>query len=809
MSPTDHDTAGEPRRGSYTRIGAAVGLWTGAVLALLRFGVLFAMARLSHDEQPHLVWMRMAGIAVEATLVCLVVGIAGIVGIAMGGVLAPRLAARAGSKTAAWLTRAVAWMAATTLFALALTGRLSADRSLQVGLQTESGQLASFALLALAGVLASLAMLAARRAPHLVRHTASGLVAPLVVALALIVALRVFGADTRERNVVRQVVHELLLDANALEVVSAREDKPPHVAVLCPSTSFRLDAADTPALVLPPPARARLTLPASGGALWLRARAGVDRGSLGRPELAGARVRFEAALDGRECFRWDAELGPQRTADNNEWRPVGGAEGLAVAAGATLELRTRLLGADGAEIESSSPLLAGFGELTLERRTITPRARADEQRPNVVFIVMDTLRADRLSTYGYARPTSPNLDRLAARGLLFENALATSSWTWPSTASLFTGMLPLEHGVLDGSTCFLAHAHTTLAERLQQEGYTTAAWTANPLIVPDKNFDQGFESFDHRRGHFRSSVDFMPAVLDWIAQAADTRFFLYLHLVDPHVPHLPLPEGRARLAADVPNDYSRHALFENSELLFARERALRTGRAAPQFEVDPQLANHISQMYDACVWTGDYWLGRVLDTLENLGLDERTVVVFTSDHGEELLDHGFYGHGQSLHGELVHVPLVLAGPGVPVGVRSPHVLSNRHLAPTLARLAGTVLEGGGDGLDLARNPAVSAPVLLFTGQGWWKQRESVRLLGVRSGDLVLHFAPEGERRLYDLASDPHELTDLAPVRPVVVQRLEQWLLARSSALEAKRLAPAVPAGEATLEMLRKVGYLGD
>ncbi len=803
MPLAGHNTATAPRRQSSSRIGAAVGLWTGAALALLRFGVLFAMARLSHDEQPHLVWMRMAGIALEATLVCLIVGLVA------GGVLAPLLGARASTRSASWLTRAVAWTAATALFTLALTGRLSADRSLQVGLQTESGQLASLALLAVAGVLASVAMLAVHRAPHLVRRTASGIVAPLVVALALIVALRMFGADTRERRLVREVVHELLLDAKALEVVSAREDKPPHVAVLCPSSNFRLDAADTPALVMPPPARVRLVVPASGGTRWLRARAGVDGRSLGRSELAGARVRFEVELDGRECFRWEAELGPERTADNNQWRLVGGAEGLEVAAGATLELRTRLVGADGAEIASSSPLLAGFGELTLERRTTAPRTRADAQRPNLVFIVMDTLRVDRLSTYGYARPTSPNLDRLAARGLLFENALAVSSWTWPSTASLFTGMLPPEHGVLDGSTCFLAHSHTTLAERLQQEGYTTAAWTANPLIVPDKNFDQGFESFDHRRGHFRASADFMPAVLDWIAQAADTRFFLYLHLVDPHVPHLPLPEGRAKLAADVPSDYSQQALFENSELLFARERALRTGRAAPEFEVDPQLASHISQMYDACVWTGDYWLGRVLDTLERLGLDERTVVVFTSDHGEELLDHGFYGHGQSLHSELVHVPLVLAGPGVPAGVRSPHVLSNRHLAPTLARLAGTALEGGGDGLDLTSNPAPTAPALMFTSQGWWKQRERVSLLGLRSGDFVLHFAQEGERRLYDLASDPRELTDLAPSRPDIVERLEPWLLSRSRALEAKRSAPAVRAGEATLEMLRKVGYLGD
>lgn len=781
----------------------ALGLWSGLALASTRFAVLFGMARVAHDEQAHLVWMRMASIAVETARVSVIVGLVA------GGVLVAATRERQGSRAMARLVGLLGWISATALFGLTLTGRLAADRSLQVGLQTRSGQLATLALVGVAGVLALVALLVARRAPSLLRSRPIGMLAPATLAAALVVALRLVGSAPREEMLVREVAHELLLDAKALEVVRAREDKPPHVSVLCPSTSFRLDGADLPALVLPPPAEARLATPASGATHWLRARAGVDARALGRPEFAGARVRFELELDGRQRFTWDAELGPERTRDNNEWRLVGGAEGLEVPAGANLTLRTRLLGADGAELNSKTPVLAGFGELTLERRTQVPRARADAKHPNIVFIVMDTLRVDRLSTYGYERATSPNLDRLAARGLVYENALSTSSWTWPSTASLFTGMLPPEHGVLDDSTCFLAHSHTTLAERLQQQGYTTAAWTANPLIVPDKNFDQGFESFDHRRGHFRASADFLPAVLDWIEQAADTRFFLYLHLVDPHVPHLPLPEGRALLAADVPESFSEHSLFEQSELLFARERALRTGRAAPQFEVEPELAQQISQMYDACVWTGDYWLGRVLDALEKLELDERTVVVFTSDHGEELLDHGFYGHGQSLHRELVHVPLVLAGPGIPAGVRSKEVLSNRHLAPTLARLAGVTLEGGGDALDLATSPKSNGPVLLSTTHGWWERSENVTLLGVRNGDLVLHLGPDGGARLYDLASDPHELIDLSKSRADALERLRQWGQTRSSALEAKRRAPAVRAGEATLEMLRKVGYLGD
>jgi arylsulfatase A-like enzyme len=807
-----HGAGSSARQGLPRWSWGALALWTALALAAARIVVLFAMARFAHGEQLQLVWMRLSSTLLAtlaaACAIALVWSPLAIAGLARGA------SSRKLALTLAW----TALWAATFLLCI---GRLSGDRSLRVGLETFAGRMAWIAILLATCALAAVLVLGLKCAPSFLRRPALGLALPLALGALGVVGLQGASRAARGAMTGTTVVGELLLDEEALEVVRARADRPPSIGVISPSPNFRVDGADLPACILPPPAEVRFQVPGSNEPLWLTARAGLDASALGRADLAGARVRFELEVDGQSRFTWEADLGAERTTDTNGWRPVGSDGGLEIEPLAALTLRTRVLDAQGNEVVPAAPLDVGFGELTLARRSARPREAASASRPNIVLIVMDTQRADRLSTYGYARPTSPQLERLARRGLLFENALATSSWTWPSTASILTGMLPQEHGVLDDSTCFLAHSLDTLAERLQEQGYTTAAWSANPLVVPDKNFDQGFETFEHRRGHFRASADFMPAALDWLGHAAGTRFFLYLHLADPHVPHLPLAEGRALLAADVPAEYAPTTLHDHSEKLLAGQGFGPAGELRSADCVSPDVQRWMSEMYDACVWTGDHWVGRVLDRLAELGLEDETIVVFTSDHGEELLEHGLLGHGQTLFGELVHVPLVIAGPGIPAGERRTDVVSNRHLGATLARLGGTTLGAAEDALDLIADSAPRSPVLLSTRHGWWNGRHRQPLLGARSGDLVLHFAPQGgpwgsteparggEVRLYDLSSDPRELRDLAGEQPEAVERLREWIVEQVAELEARRRAPAVRAGEATLEMLRQIGYLGN
>jgi arylsulfatase A-like enzyme len=487
--------------------------------------------------------------------------------------------------------------------------------------------------------------------------------------------------------------------------------------------------------------------------------------------------------------------------------------------GAQLELESALIDAQGQEVAGAPPLRAGFGGLALERRERLARTTSAPERPNVVLIVLDTLRADRTSAYGYARPTTPNLAALAARGVLFEEAQATASWTWPSTASLLTGLYPEQHGVEDAASSFLPAALDTLPEALQRVGFTTAAWSGSPLIVPDKGFDQGFEFFDaSREGTLRRSDLILPGALEWLGSLRGTRFFLYLHLMETHAPFVPLAEGRAQFAAGVPAGYDpRKVLDYNWELQsqgFDEHGARRTDAV-----VTPDEQRWISELYDGCVWSADHCLGLLLARLAELGLDDETIVAVTSDHGEELFEHGLVTHGNTLHRELVRVPLVLAGPGLPRGERVAAPLSGVAVGPTLARLAGTTLAGLSAPPDLfaAGDPA---PMLFSTRQGWWNGYARQPLFGLREGSTVLHLAPEaapwgasaqpgaGELRLYDLALDPGETNDLAASEPARAEALRAELVRRLASFAEHRVVNGAAPDPGTLERLRGLGYLG-
>ncbi len=622
---------------------------------------------------------------------------------------------------------------------------------------------------------------------------------------------------------VRVLELDLLEDGVGWEVREARAGDGPRRGALATSIDPYADGGDLPALVLPPPARVELVLPADRGALRLRAASGVDV-SLARrlPPGGAATLHFELRVDGRlvheRSLRVEARRGRPGPGDGSEWAWVGGDQGLEAPAGARLSLATR---AEGLESLAPGEALAGFGGLTLERRAQKPRARARADAPNLVLVVMDTQRVDRTSAYGYARPTTPHLARLAARGVLYEQAFATSSWTWPATASILTGLPPAGHGVTSHRECWLGYPLQTLAEVLGERGYATGGFSANPLVTPARNFQQGFERFDATR-RFTDGAEVMPAVLEWVRAHAGARFFLYLHLVDPHTPHNPLPAELARLGLAPPpgfpaDGYERLLGATRARLLAPPASRGPLDRAAPD-----AAAAWISDVYDACVASGDHWLGTLLDLLDELGLGETTVVAYTSDHGEELLDHGTYDHAHSLHPELVRVPLVLAGPGIPRGVRVATAVSNRHVAPTLARLGGTELPAATDAFDLGRPERVPArDVFYSTRKGLWGASEMTAIEGVRSRTDSLHWASEGrphvgepllgargDARLYDLARDPGEHVDRAREDPERVEALLERLRAHRA-----HWAPLVPSrratGAATLELLRAVGYAGE
>ncbi|UCE87113.1 MAG: sulfatase [Deltaproteobacteria bacterium] len=312
--------------------------------------------------------------------------------------------------------------------------------------------------------------------------------------------------------------------------------------------------------------------------------------------------------------------------------------------------------------------------------------RGDPARPaSAVLIVIDTLRADHLGAYGHARPTSPNIDRWSKRGALFEQALASSPWTLPSFGAIYTGRHPSQHraGQLivrqppERTFARLDAATPTLAERLSERGYATAAVVTNPFLHPSFGIARGIESYDYVRGDARRNRRASAVVdraLRWLDGRDARPFLLVVHCFDPHLAYDPPPSVRGRFTAG----YTGSLELPLNPLL-----QIRAGRV----ELDAADRRFIEAAYDEELLFVDAQVGRLLDGLEARGLLTDTLVMLTSDHGEEFFEHDGFEHGHSAYQELLHVPLVVWGPGVRPGRISPPV-SHVDLVPTLLDALG-------------------------------------------------------------------------------------------------------------------------
>ncbi len=637
----------------------------------------------------------------------------------------------------------------------------------------------------------------------------------LTAACALLAACGGDEPPPGEPMEVFDIVRDLLADPPAWEVEREHPKQAPKVDVISPALHHSFDGADMIALVLPPPSQVGFTIDADDGPAVLRARVGVDITTFKHlsDAVPTASFQFEVAVNGDVRFSQTITIERGASRVGSSWLDVGGAAGVPVAAGDRVTLRCLARDPEGELVEPGPAAFAGFGGLRLERRLALPRSRSSAASPNLVLIVMDTLRVDRLATYGYSRPTSPRLDELAERGTVFENAYATASWTLPSTASMLTGLHPIEHGVENQGNFFLGWKLSTLAEALQRAGVSTAGWSGNPLISHSRNFSQGFERFEDDIVGFRKTDSFFDEIGAWIDGRGDERFFLYLHLTEPHQPYTPLEEGRAAFAPRAARD------IDTGEI----ERRLEVGEhvdanGVPRLDraVTEREREDVSDLYDACVWSADHWLGRVSDALERAGLDERTVLVFTSDHGEELFDRGFVGHARSLMSELVRVPLVVAGPGVPAGVRIDAPVSNRLVAPYLAERGGAHLPTPFTA-RLFDDPG-DASVLFSTEKGEWNGKRGLRILGMRTGERVVHVAPDGapwgsataaeggDVHVFDLASDPGERKNLWSESDA---SLREELERRFGALEPVFEGAELRVGAGTQYLLQRIGYAGE
>jgi choline-sulfatase len=417
---------------------------------------------------------------------------------------------------------------------------------------------------------------------------------------------------------------------------------------------------------------------------------------------------------------------------------------------------------------------AGCGPAPQPAATPPPAPR------HIVFITIDTLRADRVGSYGRRDAATPNLDRLAREGALAPQATAQTPLTRPSHTTIFTGRYPAEHGVRDNVSAALSTDVPTLAEQFATHGFQTAAFISSVVLSSQSGLSRGFQTYSEKFGdegaddaRFLNTVQRRGDIptgeaIDWLRAHAADRTFLWLHLYDPHDPYEP-PEPFASRFAERP--------------------------------------------YDGEVAWSDELVGRIDGALDAAGIRDESLTIVTSDHGEGLGEHGESIHGFFIYESTLRVPFIARGPGIPAGTRLDATLRQVDLFPTLLDLAGLPRSGAvvsGRSVagalrgrqTLREEPSFAESLTPLVHYGWSDLRS------VRDGRWKYILAPRPE--LYDLARDPDEQHNLEPAEPSRARALRAGLdahLRQESALSRTASSPASIPPE-LLEKLGALGYVG-
>ena len=421
------------------------------------------------------------------------------------------------------------------------------------------------------------------------------------------------------------------------------------------------------------------------------------------------------------------------------------------------------------------------------------------KKPNIILITLDTTRADRLGCYGYRRQTSPNIDKLADESVLYTRAIAPSSWTLPSHASLFTGKFTSSHGArydpegpllltdaISGPKSWdvyrargLAQNEVTLAEVLKETGYTTAAVVGGPWLKRIFGLNKGFDYYNDSQistvnGRLADQVT--ACALNWLKRTREKKFFLFLNYFDPHGPYSP-PEGFA--------------------LRFLPKGTNFAGRK-------PTLGE-TNALYDAEILYMDHYVGLLLQKLKAENLYNNTLIIVTSDHGELFGEHGKFGHGHYLYQEELHVPLFIKYPAGEVSPKRTDLrLQLTDILPMICERVGITIPGNIQGTSPSqiKHPIIAEtyPLPLVSKDGSWQS--------IFEGDFKFIWNSKDQHMLFNLKDDPEENVNIigqdSKRTEGMMTQLEQYL--------AKLPKPglAVPAGEPddqTKEALKSLGYV--
>ena len=402
---------------------------------------------------------------------------------------------------------------------------------------------------------------------------------------------------------------------------------------------------------------------------------------------------------------------------------------------------------------------------------------ARDRPVNVLIIGVDTLRPDHLGCYGYGRNTSPTVDRIAAEGVLFENAISQSPWTLPSFSSVFTSLYPSQHGAMS-AVSRMRESFPTLGTILQEHGYATGAVVNATVLRPEYGVNRGFDYYDPPPPQGRRADGATRAALEWIGNHRDRPFMMFAHYFDPHEPYAPLaPYDKlfdTGYAGRIGNAFVLHDYFPNVVGMDFDDLA----------SLEESDWNHIRALYDGEIAFTDKAISELLEGLGDLGVLDNTLIVFLSDHGEEFFEHQGFGHGHTLFGEVIRVPLIFSLPRrLPPGLRIPRQVRLVDVMPTVLDLLGIRTDTHLEGVSLV--PLLTgagdlrpAPGTLFRPGAAYSEGmlQGTERKGITTHPWKLIYdLRTRDEMLFNLEQDPAEQDDVITQRPDALALVENMM----------------------------------
>jgi len=451
---------------------------------------------------------------------------------------------------------------------------------------------------------------------------------------------------------------------------------------------------------------------------------------------------------------------------------------------------------------------------------------APPARPNIIFILVDTLRADHVGCYGYKRDTTPTLDRLAAEGARFDQMIAASGWTMPSVMTMFTSIEPSLHGAVSSKHA-LVRGVTTLAAELSKAGYQTVGFTSNPMTHSKFGFGSGFDFyddftvllsfelnlFDHVEAHCGAHGSVTNpvvnrTVLSWAKRRREPSkpLFLFLVYFDPHADYIPPPPYDRMFDPDFDGEVDGRQMYRRSK----------------DDVFSPRDQEHIRALYDGEIRHTDEHLRQLLGSLRELGIMDNALTLILSDHGEEFWDHGATLHGHTLYDELIHVPCILHWPGrIKPGQVIREQTGHIDVMPTLLTAAGVPVPQqclGRVWPTVARaSTVVTAPSTTAApadrARPYFSETEvhAPQLRAIRTPERkIIWDTNTSVRQAYNLADDPCELRNLADNMPATFtglsRQLDRWWQQMQTCRSAVAASESPKLSPQLLRQIKSMGY---